>query len=50
MGKMKEFKQSLKDLVVYTLPKKCRKDKGIVDFYFNCYLLACKDFKKLKTK
>lgn len=45
-----EFEQNLRDLVVYTLPKKCRKEKDIVDFYVDCYLLAFKDYKKLKTK
>ena len=43
-----EFEDKLRELVVYTLPKKARKDKDIVENYFQSYLLACEEFKKLK--
>jgi len=42
-----EFLQNLRDLVIYTLPKKCRKDKDIVENYFQSFLLACEEYKKL---
>ena len=48
MKNKKQFKQALKELVIYTLPKKCRKDKDIVENYFQSFLLACKQYKKLK--
>jgi hypothetical protein len=46
---MKEevFLKNLRDMVIYTLPKKCRKDKDIVENYVQAYLLACKEFKNL---
>ena len=44
----KEFKQALRELVIYTLPKKCRKEKDIVNNYYKSFLLACKQYKKLK--
>ena len=43
-----EFEDKLRELVVYTLPKKARKDKDIVENYFQSYLLTCEEFKKLK--
>ena len=43
-----EFEDKLRDLVVYTLPKKVRKDKDIVESYFQSFLAACEEFKKLK--
>ena len=46
--KREEFEEKLRELVVYTLPKKVRKDKDIVETYFQSYLLACEEFKKLK--
>lgn len=47
MNRKEEFLEALRDLVVYTLPKKCRKDKDVVENYFQAYLLACEEFKKL---
>ena len=44
----KEFKQALRELVIYTLPKKCRKDEDIVEFYFQSFYGAFKEYKKLK--
>ena len=43
-----EFKEKLRELVVYTLPKKARKDEDIVENYFQSFLAACEEFKKLK--
>ena len=43
-----EFEDKLRELVVYTLPKKVRKDKDIVESYFQSFLEACEEFKKLK--
>ena len=43
-----KFEEKLRELVVYTLPKKARKDEDIVETYFQSYLLACEEFKKLK--
>ena len=43
-----EFEEKLRELVVYTLPKKARKDKDIVESYFQSFLAACEEFKKLK--
>ena len=43
-----EFEDKLRELVVYTLPKKVRKDKDIVESYFQSFLAACEEFKKLK--
>ena len=43
-----EFEDKLRELVVYTLPKKARKDEDIVESYFQSFLLACEEFKKLK--
>ena len=43
-----EFEDKLRELVVYTLPKKARKDKDIVESYFQSFLVACEEFKKLK--
>lgn len=43
-----EFKKQLRELVIYTLPKKCREDEDIVENYFQSFLLACKTYKKLK--
>ena len=42
-----EFEDKLRELVVYTLPKKVRKDKDIVESYFQSFLAACEEFKKL---
>lgn len=42
-----EFLENLRELVIYTLPKKCRKDKDIVDTYFESFLLACEEYKRL---
>ena len=46
--KREEFEEKLRELVVYTLPKKVRKDKDIVESYFQSFLAACEEFKKLK--
>ena len=43
-----EFEEKLRELVVYTLPKKARKDEDIVETYFQSFLAACEEFKKLK--
>ena len=43
-----EFEDKLRELVVYTLPKKARKDEDIVESYFQSFLLAFEEFKKLK--
>ena len=43
-----EFEEKLRELVVYTLPKKARKDEDIVESYFQSFLAACEEFKKLK--
>lgn len=43
-----EFEDKLRELVVYTLPKKAIKDKDIVENYFQSFLVACEEFKKLK--
>ena len=43
-----EFEEKLRELVVYTLPKKARKDEDIVENYFQSFLLAFEEFKKLK--
>ena len=42
-----EFEEKLRELVIYTLPKKARKDKDIVESYFQSFLAACEEFKKL---
>ena len=42
-----EFEDKLRELVVYTLPKKVRKDKDIVESYFQSFLVAFEEFKKL---
>ena len=42
-----EFEEKLRELVVYTLPKKVRKDKDIVESYFQSFLVAFEEFKKL---
>ena len=42
-----EFEEKLRELVVYTLPKKARKDKDIVESYFQSFLVAFEKFKKL---
>lgn len=41
---------SLFDIKIYnyTLPKKARKDEDIVESYFQSFLVACEEFKKLK--
>ena len=43
-----EFEDKLRELVVYILPKKARKNKDIVENYFQSFLVACEEFKKLK--
>ena len=48
MKSKKRFKKNLRDLVIYALPKKCRKEKDIIETYYQAFLLACKDYKKLK--
>ena len=45
--KREEFEEKLRELVVYTLPKKVRKDKDIVESYFQSFLVAFEEFKKL---
>jgi hypothetical protein len=44
---LEEFKKDLRDLVVYTLPKKVREDKDIVDNYFDSFLFACEEYKRV---
>ena len=44
---LEEFKQNLRELVIYTLPKECRDDEDIIETYFKAYLLACEEYKKL---
>ena len=48
ISERQRFEEKLRELVVYTLPKKARKDEDIVETYFQSYLLACEEFKKLK--
>ena len=43
-----EFEEKLRELVVYTIPKKTRKDEDIVESYFQSFLAVCEEFKKLK--
>ncbi len=43
-----EFLQSLRDLVIYTLPIDCRDDEDIIETYFQSFLLACEEYKNLK--
>ena len=43
-----EFEETLRELVIYTLPKKARKDKDIVESHFQSFLAAYEEFKKLK--
>ena len=47
---MEEFKQQLRELVIYTLPEECREDEDIIENCFQSYLLACKEYKKLKDE
>jgi hypothetical protein len=42
-----EFLQKLRELVIYTLPKECRDDEDIVEFYFQSFLLACEEYKNI---
>jgi hypothetical protein len=44
---LEEFKESLRELVVYTLPEEARKDKDVVDNYLDSFLLACEEFKRI---
>lgn len=48
-SKKKKFKKRLKNLVIYTLSKRCRKDKDIVSNYYRAFLLACKKYHKIKS-
>lgn len=43
-----EFLQDLRKLVIYTLPIECRDDEDVIETYFQAYLIACEDYKKLK--
>ena len=47
---MEEFKEKLKDLVIYTLPSECREDKDIVEFYFEAFIGAFEEYKNLKSE
>ena len=42
-----EFEDKLRELVVYALPKKARRYEDIVETYFQSFLVACEEFKKL---
>ena len=44
---MEDFLKELRDLVIYTLPEECRDDEDIVENYFQSFLLACEEYKKL---
>ena len=46
--RLEEFLQSLRELVIYTLPIDCRDDEDIIETYFQSFLLACEDYKNLK--
>ena len=48
ISERQRFEDKLRELVVYTLPKKARKDEDIVESYFQSFLLAFEEFKKLK--
>ena len=48
ISERQEFEEKLRELVVYTLPKKARKDEDIVESYFQSFLAAFEEFKKLK--
>lgn len=43
-----EFRQNLRELVIYVLDEESRKDEDVVETYFQCFLLACEEFKNLK--
>jgi len=45
---MEEFKEELRKLVIYTLSPQDRKDKDVVEFYFQAFLSACEEYKNLK--
>jgi len=44
---MEDFLKDLRDLVIYTLPRECRDDEDVVETYFQSFLLACEQYKKL---
>lgn len=48
ISERQEFEEKLRELVIYTLPKKARKDEDIVESYFQSFLAACEEYKKLK--
>lgn len=48
ISERQEFEEKLRQLVIYTLPKKARKDEDIVESYFQSFLVAFEEFKKLK--
>ena len=47
---LQDFKERLRELVIYTLPKECRDDEDIVESYFQSFLFAFEEFKSLKNE
>lgn len=44
---MEDFKQQLRELVIYTMCPQDREDEDIVESYFQSFLFACETYKNL---